>query len=83
MRLGLYLEPGSKPPVISIVASDTPAGRAGVRPGDVVLRVDGKPVVSEDDIAAVLATKVPDDVVRIDLRRGGQQMSVEAILAGQ
>ena len=69
--------------MISIVASDTPAGRAGVRPGDVVVRLDGKPIASEDDITAALATKVPDDVVRIDLRRGGQQVSVEAILAPQ
>ena len=83
VKLGLYVEPGSRPPVISVVASDTPAGRAGVRPGDVVLRIDGKPIASEDDINAVLTAKAPDDVVRIDLRRGSQTVSVEAILAAQ
>jgi hypothetical protein len=83
VKLGLYVEPGSKPPVIGIVASDTPAGRAGVRPGDVVLRIDRKSIGSEDDIAAALAGKAREDVVRIDLRRGAQQISVEAILIAQ
>jgi hypothetical protein len=81
VKLGLYVEPGSKPPVVKVVAADTPAGRAGVRAGDVVLRIDGRSIGSENDIAAVLATKAPDDVVRIDLRRGNQEVSVNAILS--
>jgi len=63
-----------------VVASRTPAGEAGVRPGDVVLKIDGTSIRSEDDIATVLATKRPGDVVRIDVQRGRQRLTLEATL---
>jgi S1-C subfamily serine protease len=54
-----------------------------VRPGDIVLRIDGTLIRSEDDIATVLATKRPGDVVRMDLQRGRQQVTLEATLSAQ
>ena len=80
VKLGLYVDPATSPPVVMVVASRTPAGEAGVRPGDVVLKIDGTSIRSEDDIATVLATKRPGDVVRIDVQRGRQQLTLEATL---
>jgi len=80
VKLGLYVDPATSPPVVVVVASGTPAGQAGVRPGDVVLRIDGTSIRSEDDIATVLATKHPGDVVRMDVQRGRQQVTLEATL---
>jgi hypothetical protein len=83
VRLGLFVDSATSPPVVIVVASGTPAGKAGVRPGDVVLRMDGTSIRSEDDIAIVLATKRPGDVVRIDLQRGQQQVTLEATLVAR
>ena len=83
VKLGLFVDSATTPPVVVVVASNTPAGAAGIRAGDVVLAIDGTAIRSEEDIAAVLATKRPGDVVRIDLQRQQQRISVEATLAPQ
>jgi S1-C subfamily serine protease len=80
VKLGLYVDPATSPPVVAVVASDTPAGRAGVRPGDVVLRIDTAVIRSENDITGALASKRPGDVVRIDLQRGQRHVTVDATL---
>ena len=38
----------------SVVADDTPASRAGIKPGDVLLKIDSKPVVHLRDVKDVL-----------------------------
>jgi S1-C subfamily serine protease len=63
-----------------VVASSTPAGQAGVRPGDVVLKIDSTSIRTEDDIATALATKRPGDVVRINVQRGRQELTLDATL---
>lgn len=83
VKLGLYIDPATQPPVVTVVVSDTPAGRAGLRAGDVVLGIDGRSIRSEADIAAALALKRPGDLVRMDIRRGGQRMTLEATLGAQ
>jgi hypothetical protein len=83
VRLGLFVDSATSPPVVIVVASGTPAGEAGVRPGDVVLRMDGTSIRSEEDIVIVLATKRPGDVVRMDLQRGQQQVTLEATLVAR
>jgi membrane-associated protease RseP (regulator of RpoE activity) len=80
VKHGLYLQPGTSPPVVNVVVSDTPAAKAGVRPGDVILTVDGRPIRSEVDITPLLATKRPGDALRLGLQRGQEKLSVDAIL---
>jgi len=80
VKLGLYVDSATSPPVVMVVASSTPAGQAGVRPGDIVLKIDGTSIRSEDDIATALATKRPGDVVRINVQRGRQELTLDATL---
>ena len=81
VKLGLYVDPATSPPVVTAVASNTPAGQAGVRPGDVVVMIDATPIRSEEDIATALAAKRPGDVVRLEMRRGSQRIQLDATLA--
>ena len=45
--------------VITAVAQGSPADRAGIRPGDVLLRVGGEPVLDEIDYQALIAQRNP------------------------
>jgi S1-C subfamily serine protease len=63
------LEPGS------------PAVAAGVREGDVLERLAGKPVRSMDDVSAILADHAPGDVVEVEVRSGGIARGLHATLA--
>jgi carboxyl-terminal processing protease len=56
----------------------SPASRAGVRPGDVILSVDGKPVHDSDGIAAVQSLRgAPGSTVTLTIARDGQPEPLE------
>jgi len=55
-----------------------PAARAGLRQGDVITAVDGRPVVDAAGVNYAVGTHKPGDSVAIGLRRGGQAQTVNA-----
>src|SRR5688572_7585368 len=61
--------------VASEVAAESAAARAGVRPGDVLLAVDGRPVTDRDQVLAVqLAARAGDRHTYTLLRLGTRQI---------
>lgn len=64
--------------VISSVAPDSPAARAGLRVGDVVVSVDGGEVRSSSALRKALRQKKEGDAVRIELLRGRARQTVVA-----
>jgi tetratricopeptide (TPR) repeat protein len=63
--VGDYPELGLRGLRVDAVAADSPASRAGLRPGDLVLRVAGRPVTDAADLAR-----------RIGERRGSTAVSI-------
>jgi putative serine protease PepD len=63
------------------VQPDSPAAVAGVRAGDVLERLAGKPVRSMDDVSTLLAGHAPGDVVDVEVRSGGIARGLKATLA--
>jgi PDZ domain-containing protein len=47
-----------------------------VKPGDVIVAADGKPVRTRTDLAAALSRHKPGDVVSLMIRRGGRKSTV-------
>ncbi|MEA3013801.1 MAG: serine protease Do [Sphingomonadales bacterium] len=53
--------------VITSIAENRPAARAGIRTGDVIERIDGAPVGSIGEAAAALAdARAPDIILRVN-----------------
>ncbi len=65
----------SEPPEISMVEPGSPADRAGLRRGDVLVEIDGLPLVSEEGGRRFGAAK-PGETVRLTYRRGGTSQTV-------
>jgi len=57
---------------IRYVYPKSPAVDAGVKAGDVLLAVAGKPIKSRAEAIQQLAGSVPDDEVEVEIRRGDQ-----------
>ena len=64
--------------MVESVQDDSPAAKAGIRVGDIVLSVDGKDVKSSVDLRLALKDKKEGDSVRVDLLRGRARQTVVA-----
>jgi carboxyl-terminal processing protease len=74
----LYLDGALR--VISPI-DDTPASRAGVKPGDVILRIDGKPVAeSAGSLAVDQLRGKPGSAIALTIAREGQSEPIELSL---
>jgi S1-C subfamily serine protease len=73
------LPPGAV--AIMQLAPNGPAMLAGLVPGDIVYALDGQPMLSMDTLPQVLATRSPNDRLRVDYWRRGQLASTTVVLA--
>jgi serine protease Do len=78
--LGLSTTSGAY--VISVEAG-TPADKAGLRAGDVILSVDATPVTSPDDVGRVVRAHDPGDTIEVSWARGRQRTSAEVTLGSR
>jgi Do/DeqQ family serine protease len=63
------------------VLQNGPAARGGMRPGDVVTRVDGKPVHNTGELLAAVAGLAPDSASRLAVQRGAQALDLQVQVA--
>lgn len=66
---------------LTSVVSGGPAAAAGLRAGDVVLRLDGHPLTEATDLIALVRKYAPGSVVTVEYRRGNDQRSASVTLA--
>ncbi len=82
--------------LVEKVSPNSPAAKAGIRGGaksiivqgqtytaggDVIVKADGTPINSFDDLIAFLATKQPGDKVTLTINRNGQTQDITVTLA--
>jgi len=66
--------------LVGAVAELGPAERGGVRPGDLVLEIDGEPVAAASDLAMRIARVGDGAKVELALSRQGLALTVEVLL---
>lgn len=72
---------GGRGAVINDVTPSSPADRAGLRSGDVVIAADGSPVDGQPAFVAAIRDKSPGDSIDIEVLRNGQRLTLTAVLA--
>lgn len=62
------------------VQNNSPAAKAGLKQGDLLVQFDGKPIENLYDFTYALRAKKPGDVVPVVVKRGGQEVKVNVTL---
>jgi putative serine protease PepD len=58
-----------------------PAAKAGIKPGDVVTAIDGRPVTTPDELIVAVRAKEVGGVAVLTVRRAGQELKISVTLA--
>jgi serine protease Do len=70
--IGVILEPKAKEAVVQGVAPNLPAARAGLRPGDVILNIDGQPTPTFKEVTEAMGKYNTGDTITLEIRRDGK-----------
>jgi membrane-associated protease RseP (regulator of RpoE activity) len=62
------------------VVPGSPADKAGLQAGDIITAVDGTPVDTTHSLNQLIRGHVPGDVVRMDVLRNGQHVTITVTL---
>jgi len=65
--------------IITGVLQGGPAAQAGIRPGDVILQVAGKPTNNVSQLLTAVAALQPGQAASFELQRGDQQMKLSVV----
>jgi S1-C subfamily serine protease len=71
---------GGQGALVSDVSADTPAEDAGIADGDVVIAIDGEPVVGSAGLIAAIRDLEPGTDVEVTVMRGGKELVLTATL---
>jgi serine protease DegS len=66
--------------VIVRMTSNSPAQRAGLRPGDLILTIDGKAPKDSREVLLRIADTTPGEPLKIEWQRGGEKGATEVIV---
>jgi S1-C subfamily serine protease len=73
-------QPAGRGVLLTGVIPNTPAATAGLRPGDILLKVDGRPVAIPRDVVAIMAEMPNGRTVRLGVLRDGDVRDMNLVV---
>jgi putative serine protease PepD len=62
------------------IVKDGPADKAGLEPGDLVIRIDQERIVSADELIVAIRTRKPGETIKLTVRRDGKEFTYSVVL---
>jgi serine protease Do len=59
--------------LVQEVQQNGPADKAGMKPGDIIVTIDGRPVKDGDDLVSEIASRKPGSTIRLGFLRDGKE----------
>jgi serine protease Do len=69
----------SAKPIVENVTVGSAAAKAGLKPGDIIIEMDGKPVVNQAQILHILGPKYDGDTISLKYKRGKDEVAVDKV----
>ena len=79
--LGVRLEAANLGPRVVMVLPGSGAAKASLRPGDIILDVQGTAMTSPNAVTKAVAQHRPGDQIQLQVRRGDRVISITAVLS--
>jgi serine protease Do len=73
--------PNARGAIVREPTEDGPAGAAGVKSGDIILKIDGDQIDDALDLSRTIAGKAPDSTVEVTIWRDGAETTLSVQLA--
>ena len=70
----------SKGAEVSLVNKGQPGEKAGLKPGNIIVGLDGKPVNSADELTMAIISRQPGQTVDLEVNRDGKTMNLKVTL---
>ena len=77
-QMGVELS-GDKGIVVLEVAPNTPADKSGLRPGDIIVKMDNQDIDSMSQLGKILYKYRKGDKVNLAIIRNGKRLSLEVV----
>jgi putative serine protease PepD len=68
---------------VESIASGSPASKTDLKVGDLIVKVDGKPVTGSSDVVVAVRAHQPGENVTLTIRRGGKTIELTVGLIGK
>ena len=78
VKRGAYLAPAD--PGTETIISDSPADKAGLKEGDIIVKVDDTSIDEKNSLTSVLGRKSVEDKVTLTVIRDGKEITLDATL---
>jgi serine protease Do len=75
--MSYYKLPDTNGVIVAGVSPDGPAEKAGVRPNDVIRKIDGNTVKDNQELLGMIASRKPGDTVKLEVVRGGETKKID------
>ncbi len=72
--------PGTEGALVSDVTEDSPAAKAGIKQGDVILEMNGEKVKSTTQLRNTIAATMPGTEIKLKIWRDGKEKTIEVKL---
>ena len=63
--------------LVGAVDKDSPAAKAGLEPGDVILGINGKEIISSSELPVIVATIFPGETAKLQVWRKGNTRQID------
>ncbi|MGN6473632.1 MAG: S1C family serine protease [Mycobacteriales bacterium] len=69
--------------VTNAVTPGGPAAKAGIKPGDVIVAVDGERITTADELIVAIRRRLPGSRIELSYLRAGHRITVSVVLGSQ